>query len=275
MSINKSDPSSTSSSTSSTHDPSSTPPVLPQLHNRIRQCDRCRLSLTRQHALCGEGDLNARLMLVALSPGENEDRENKMFIGPSGNVLDKLLHSAGVERDSIYMTNLIKCMLPKNRRPKQDEIEACSRFLDEEITVLSPQVIVPLGYYATRYILTKYAADPPSARADYRAFYGRLVFAHSQKIFPLPHPASLIYNPSYKQETMKKYHKLNVLSHDCKWYPMCPMKRYFERGLLERKWVELYCKGNWEDCVRYQKEEQGIYHPDWMLPDGSIDNDLC
>ncbi len=248
--------------------------AITQLHNRIRHCHRCRLSLTRHRALCGEGDLTARLMLVALSPGENEDRENKMFIGPSGKILDELMLSAGIARDSIYMTNLIKCMLPKNRRPKQDEIEACSCFLDEEIAVVSPQVIVPLGYYATRYILTTYAAGPPPARADYQALYGRLFFAHSQKLFPLPHPASLIYNPSYKPETMKKYHKLNVLSHDCKWYPMCPMKRYVERGLLERKWIELYCKGNWEDCVRYKKEEDGIYHPDWMLPDGSIDNDL-
>jgi len=248
--------------------------AISQLQNGIRQCHRCRLSLTRHHALCGEGDPNARLMLVALSPGGNEDRENKMFIGPSGKILDELLHSAGIERDSIYMTNLIKCMLPKNRRPKQDEIKACSRFLDEEIVVVSPQVIVPLGYYATRYILATYAADPPSARADYQTLYGRLFFTHDHKIFPLSHPASLIYNPSYKQETLKKYHKLHVLSFDCKWYPMCPMKRYFERGLLERKWIELYCKGNWEDCVRYQKEEGGIYHPDWMLPDGSIDNDL-
>jgi uracil-DNA glycosylase family 4 len=190
--------------------------AITQLNNQVRQCTQCRLALTRHHALCGEGNLNARLMLVALSPGENEDREDTMFIGPSGKVLDELLDFAGVEQDSIYMTNLIKCMLPKNRRPKQDEIEACSRFLDEEITIISPHVIVPLGYYATRYILTTCAVDPPSARADYQALYGNLLFAHSQRIFPLPHPASLIYNPSYKQETMKKYHTLNVLSHDCK-----------------------------------------------------------
>jgi uracil-DNA glycosylase family 4 len=248
--------------------------AITKLSNRIKKCNQCRLSLTRQNAICGEGDLNARLMLVALSPGENEDRENKMFIGPSGKILDELFQSTDIKRNSIYMTNLIKCMLPKNRRPKQDEIGACCLFLDEEITVLLPKVIVPLGYYATRYILTKYAADPPSARADYQALYGRLFFSHSQKIFPLPHPASLIYNPSYKQETMKKYHKLHVLSHDCKWYSMCPMKWYFELGRLERKWIELYCKGIWEDCVRYQKEANGIYHQDWMLPDGSIDNDL-
>ena len=248
--------------------------ALNRLNDRIRSCINCRLSLTKQNIICGEGDLNARLMLIALSPGEHEDRECKMFIGPSGKILDKLLHIAVISRDSLYMTNLVKCKLPKNRRPKQDEIEACSHFLDEEIAILSAKIIVPLGYYATRYILKKYASDPPSARADYRTLYGRLLLLNEKKVFPLPHPAALLYNPSYKEKTAIKYHKLQVLSHDCKWYSMCPMKRYFEHGRLEKKWIELYCKGDWEDCVRYQKEEKGAYHPDWMLPDGSIDESL-
>ena len=192
--------------------------VINKLNDQIKSCIKCPLSLTKQNAICGEGNLNARLMLIALSPGESEDREGKMFIGPSGKILDELLHSPAISRDSIYMTNLVKCILPKNRRPKQDEIAACTHFLNEEIALLSAKVIVPLGYYATRYVLTKYAADPPSARADYRVFYGRRIFSNKQKIFPLPHPASLIYNPSYKQETVRKYHKLQVLSHshDCK-----------------------------------------------------------
>ncbi len=247
---------------------------IDKLNEQIRNCIRCRLSWTRQNALRGEGDLDARLMLVALSPRQNEDRKGKMFIGPSGKILNELLESAKVERNSLYMTNLIKCMLPKNRKPKQDEIETCSHFLDEEINILSPQVLVPLGFYATRYILTKYAVDVPFARTDYYAFYGKLIFSNNQKIFPLPHPASLIYDPSYRLETMKKYHKLQILSRDCKWTVMCPMKWYFDKGRLDRKWIELYCKGDWESCVRYQKEENGVYHQDWMLPDGSLDESL-
>jgi len=61
---------------------------------------------------------------------------------------------------------------------------------------------------------------------------------------------------------------------ECKWYSACPMKRYYEAGFLDRKWVELYCKGNWSECVRYKMEEGGQYHPDWMLPDGSYDERL-
>jgi DNA polymerase len=213
-------------------------------------------------------------MLIALSPGENEDRENKMFNGPSGRVLDNLLNTAGIKRDSIYMTNLVKCMLPKNRRPKMLEIETCSQYLDEEIAVIKPEILVPLGYYATRYIFEKYHADPPAAREDYAQIYGKLIFTDNQKIYPLPHPASLLYHPSFKDQTSELYRKLQVLSHDCKWFPVCPMKYFFKEGSLGRKWIELYCRGDWQSCVRYDLEERGKYHPDWMLPDGTLEEKL-
>jgi uracil-DNA glycosylase family 4 len=210
-------------------------------------------------------------MLVALSPGEKEDDENHMFIGPSGQMLNKLFDAAVIDRESVYMTNLIKCMLPKNRRPKMDETESCSPFLDEEISIIHPEIIVPLGYYATRTIFMKYHANPPAAREDYAKCYGGLIFSNDQKIYPLPHPASLLYNPSFEPETIEKYKKLQTFLHDCKWFPSCPMKWFYEEQRLERKWIELYCKGDWQSCVRYEMEENGRSHPDWMLPDGSLD----
>lgn len=60
----------------------------------------------------------------------------------------------------------------------------------------------------------------------------------------------------------------------CKWYPVCPMKRYYTQGKIHKKWIEIFCKGDYLSCIRYQKEENGVYHPDWMLPDGSIDESL-
>ena len=142
------------------------------LINRMKDCTACRLAASRNHVLVGEGDVDARLMFVPLSPGSTEDSENKMFIGPSGKILNELFQAAGIHRESVYMTNLIKCILPKNRRPKMDEIQACSQFLDEEIAIINPEVIVPLGFYATRYILNKYQADPPTARLDFARHYG-------------------------------------------------------------------------------------------------------
>lgn len=248
--------------------------LMDNLNRQVRSCTNCRLSETRDHALVGEGDPDARLMLIALSPGENENRENRMFIGPSGQILDSLLDSAGIARNSIYMTNLIKCMLPKNRNPKMSEIETCSRYLDEEITIITPEVLVPLGYYATRYILAKYHADPLPAREDYAQIYGKLIFTGNQKIYPLPHPASLLYHQAFEEQTSILYQKLQILDRDCKWFPVCPMKRFYEEGQIEKKWIKLYCQGDWQSCVRYELEELGKYHPDWMLPDGTISEKL-
>ena len=246
---------------------------IDELNRRIKECKKCRLSETRMNVLCGEGNLNAKIMLIAQAPGEKEDREGRMFVGPSGKVLDELLNIAKIGRKEIYMTNLIKCMLPKYRKPKQDEIEICGYYLDEEIKLINPKVLVPLGYYATRYLFQKYGIQLP-IKSEFHLVYGKLFLAKDKKILPLPHPASLLYNPGFKEDLIKNYRKLQVLNKDCKWYAVCPMKRFYEEGKLDKKWIELYCKGDWEICVRYQKEEKGEMHPDWMLPDGSLDEKL-
>ena len=246
---------------------------IDELNRMIRGCKRCRLSETRMNAICGEGNLNAKIMLIAQAPGEKEDKAGRMFVGPSGEVLDELLSSAGIRRDEIYMTNLIKCMLPKYRKPKQDEIEACSSYLDKEIELINPKVLVPLGYYAIRYIFQKYKIQVPS-KVEFPKVFGKLFLAENRKILPLAHPASCLYNPSLKKDLIKSYRKLQVLSRDCKWYPVCPMKKFYEEGKLDKRWIELYCKGDWKSCIRYQMEEEGRFHPDYMLPDGSLDKKL-
>ena len=179
------------------------------LNYQIRSCESCSLSVTRQHALTGEGNIDARIMFVALSPGVKEDLHNKMFIGPSGQVFNKLLIAAGIERELVFMTNLVKCMLPDNRKPKMSEIELCSQFLDEEIALIQPEVIVPLGYYAGRAILQKYHIDLLEPQgSNTKISFGKLLFLKGQKIYPLSHPASLLYNPSYEPDTVEKYKKL-------------------------------------------------------------------
>ncbi len=246
---------------------------IDELNKMIKECKKCRLSETRTNAICGEGNLNAEIMLIAQAPGEKEDKEGKMFVGPSGKVLDELLSKAGIKRQEVYMTNLIKCMLPKYRKPKQDEIKACSYYLDEEIKLINPKVLVPLGYYATYYIFQKYGILS-NFKARFSLICGKLFLAEDKKILPLPHPAVLLYNPDFKQDLIKSYKKLQVLLKDCKWYPVCPMKKFYEKGKLDKKWIELYCKGDWESCVRYQMEEKGKAHPDWMLPDGTLNEKL-
>ena len=184
--------------------------ALANLNKKINLCQKCSLSQTRQNALCGEGNLDSRMILIALSPGKTEDAENRMFIGPSGKVINRLLDAAGIDRESVYMTNLVKCHLPKNRRPKLHEIESCSCYVDAEISIIQAEVIVPLGFYAARYILTKYEAELPTARKDYARLFGTLIFSKNQKILPLPHPSALLHNPALEPETIKKYQKLEA-----------------------------------------------------------------
>ena len=139
-----------------------------------------------------------------------------MFIGPSGKILDKLLSTTSLKRDDIYMTNLVKCMLPNYRKPKQDEIEACSKYLDEEIRLVTPRFIVPMGYYASMYIFDKFDLDVPS-RKEIREIYGHLVWSGEKNILPLQHPASVLHDPSIEDILRKNYHKLAIIKNDCKW----------------------------------------------------------
>ena len=247
---------------------------LAHLARRVHQCTKCALALTRTQALPGAGDTNARLMIVAQAPGDQEDRTGHLFIGPSGQVFDQFLEHAGLSRQSLFVTNLLKCRLPKCRRPKQREITACLPYLQEEMAIVAPDILVPLGFYAMRSVMHLSALQPPQARADSPQFFGRLYWQGSFKIYPLPHPASLLYNPAYRPRAQEMYATLGILARPCRWYSLCPMKRFFEAGHVDRRWIELYCTGDWSRCVRFQQEEQGIPHPDWMLPDGSLDQDL-
>ena len=183
---------------------------IDELNKEIKKCDKCRLSETRTNVLCGEGNLNAKLMIIAQAPGEKEDKDGKMFIGHSGKVLDELLKLSNINKKEIYMTNLLKCMLPKCRKPKMDEIEICGQYLNREIELINPEILVPLGFYATKYIFKQYAI-PVLPKAEIFTVFGKLFLRKNKKILPLSHPAALLYNPSFKEKMIKDYHEMKVL----------------------------------------------------------------
>jgi uracil-DNA glycosylase family 4 len=232
------------------------------LNAQIKICNNCCLSSGRTYAICGEGNLNSRIFFIAQAPGEAEDRDNKMFVGPTGAVMNELFREANIKRGEVYMTNLIKCRLPKNRKPKQNEIDVCGLYLENEIAIINPEFLIPMGYHATKYIFSRYCKEYtlPSDPA------GNLFYCNGIKVYSLHHPSSVLYNPSFR--------KISVFQTDCKWYPVCPIKMFYEEGKLERKWIELFCKGDWESCIRYQMEENSVPHPDNMLPDDNINKKL-
>ena len=181
-----------------------------ELNGKIKSCTNCRLHKSRKNAITGEGNYNAKIIIIAQAPGEIEDREGKMFIGPSGKIFDRLLQNAEIQRQDIYVTNLIKCYLPKCRRPSKKEIEQCSAYLDKEIEFIDPQIIVTLGFHATRYIFKKYNLNRPPKK-EYKNLFGKQFYIKNRIIFPVRHPTAILFNPEKEEIVQKNYNLISKL----------------------------------------------------------------
>jgi uracil-DNA glycosylase len=162
-----------------------------ELHGRVRACTACPLHLTRIQAVPGYGPVTARVMAVGEAPGENEDREGKPFVGAAGRLLTALLESVGLDRRDIYITNIVKCRPPRNRDPEPVEVDACSHFLDEQIDMLQPDVILLLGRHALTRLL-------PDAGGISR-LHGERLYRNDRVFVPLYHPAAALYNGGLKE----------------------------------------------------------------------------
>ncbi len=162
---------------------------LETLKEKARHCTACRLAESRTQVVFGEGDPDARLMFVGEAPGADEDRLGRPFVGKAGQLLNRILEAAGIPRESVYITNVVKCRPPGNRTPLPDEIKTCSNlWLLPEIELVKPQIIVPLGSVAAQFFLGK-KVPITRARGQWFEWNGILVF-------PMFHPAYLLRNPS-------------------------------------------------------------------------------
>jgi len=246
---------------------------LDDIYRNIDSCTRCALHRYRMKSPGGEGDSKSKVMIVAQSPGEKENLTGRLFVGPAGIILDELFEANGIKRGDVYITNLIKCFVPRSRQPGQDHISACSEFLDKEIELVKPSVIATLGYYATKYIYEKYAADMIT-KPDIYDLVGKVYWMCGMKILALQHPSALLYNESARGDMIREYRKIKVLIESCKYYPSCSIKTFYDKGILSEEWVELYCHGDWESCTQQRMKENGLTPPEWMLPDGKHDQQL-
>ena len=122
--------------------------TLSQIHEEIEVCQRCQLSKCRTRAVPGEGAEDAEIMFIGEAPGWHEDQQGRPFIGPAGQFLDHLLTSISLRREQVYITNVIKSRPPGNRDPLPDEMNACRTWLDRQIELIKPRIIVTLGRYS-------------------------------------------------------------------------------------------------------------------------------
>lgn len=121
-----------------------------EIEEAVRGCRACRLHQERTHAVPGEGRRDADIMLIGEGPGEQEDLSGRPFVGPAGQLLDKMLSSIGLAREDVYICNIVKCRPPHNRQPERDEAEACLPYLRVQVALVRPRIVVLLGATAAR-----------------------------------------------------------------------------------------------------------------------------
>jgi uracil-DNA glycosylase family 4 len=166
----------------------------------VRACTRCPLAATRTNAVPGEGPVPARILFIGEAPGRNEDKQGRPFVGRAGSILDGLLAGIGVSREEVFITNIVKCRPPKNRDPNHEEIEACRPYLERQLALIAPEVIVPLGRFAMRWVLESCGIAPgPISEMHGRVFRIRGM-AGERVVIPVYHPAATIYRPAMRED---------------------------------------------------------------------------
>ncbi|CAD5245172.1 type-4 uracil-DNA glycosylase [Thermococcus camini] len=185
--------------------------LMRKLEERIRNCQKCPLGRLRTNAVPGSGSYDAKVMFIGEAPGYWEDQKGLPFVGRAGKVLDELLAEIGLTREEVYITNIVKCRPPENRDPLEDEIKACSPYLDRQIDIIRPRVIVPLGRHSMRYILEKFGFEPePISKIHGKTFEAHTLFGKII-IMPMYHPAAALYRPPIKEELRKDFLRLGEL----------------------------------------------------------------
>ena len=160
-------------------------PDLASLRIEASACERCALAATRTQVVFGAGDERAGLMVVGEGPGADEDRLGEPFVGRSGRLLTRLLEGIGLTRADVYIANVVKCRPPGNRDPQADEIAACRPYLEAQLDLVAPRVVVTLGNFATKLLL-----DTKEGITKLRG--GEFAYRTGATVVPTLHPAAVL-----------------------------------------------------------------------------------
>ena len=182
---------------------------LETIRQNVIECTKCELSKTRTKSVPGKGNFQSDVIFVGEAPGKNEDEKGEPFIGIAGKKLSIALEEAGISREDIYITNIVKCRPPKNRVPKTIERETCQEYLKKEISIIKPKIICVLGNTAFNSLL---------GGSEIIKFRGKLVKKDNQLYFLTIHPAATIYNQELisvlKKDIVKLFHLITELNND-------------------------------------------------------------
>ena len=163
-------------------------------------CTLCPLSKSRKKAVPGEGDPETRVMLIGEAPGSSEDLQGRPFVGAAGKFLETLLAGIGLSRDEVFICNVVKCRPPGNRSPRPLEVQTCTPYLERQIEIIKPKLLVTLGSCSTAYIFSR-AYLPFTGITAVRGKIGRVILHDvSMTIFPTFHPAAALYSAKYREQ---------------------------------------------------------------------------
>ena len=180
---------------------------LEKIVAEVRKCCKCGLGQTRTNAVPGQGDPNARIVFVGEAPGADEDAQGLAFVGRAGKLLTKIVEAMGLKRDNVFICNILKCRPPENRDPKLDEIASCLPYLQRQLELIKPEIIVALGAHAAKTLLDSQKTIG-QLRGQFHDYY-TASDAEPIKLMPTYHPAYLLrsYSPDNRKrvwEDMKK-----------------------------------------------------------------------
>ena len=171
-----------------------------QLMDEIYACEKCRLCQTRTNVVPGEGSAHARLMFIGEGPGRDEDLQGRPFVGRSGELLTRMIRGIGIEREEVYICNVVKCRPPQNRNPEPDEAAACLNYLRAQVGLVRPQVVVLLGKIACRYALQQ--------EVSVMRQHGQWFERKGVWFIPTYHPSALLRNPALKRDSWDDFQKI-------------------------------------------------------------------
>ena len=174
--------------------------LLREIGREVSTCERCILKNTRKRAVPGEGPEDAEIMLVGEGPGFHENEQGRPFVGAAGQFLSELLKRSGLTRDKVFITNVVKCRPPGNRDPLPEELNACAGYLDRQIEVLNPKMIITLG----RYSMARYF---PMGKIS--IIHGQPSWINNRMVVPMYHPAAALHQPQLRPALEQDFSRLS------------------------------------------------------------------
>ena len=171
-----------------------------ELENECKNCTKCKLCNNRHNVVIGAGNKSAKIMFIGEGPGADEDMQGIPFVGKAGKLMDKAFEGVGIKRDEVYIANIVKCRPPNNRNPEYEEADACKEYLESQIKLVNPEIIVLLGGIALKNILGK--------EYGITASRGKWFEKDRIKYLPTFHPAALLRDETKKIDFWNDLKKL-------------------------------------------------------------------